>query len=549
LAEAISVITDNDPNTFKHGNPSPLPGDSYGSDVTFEWPRDPSASGYHVQYGRWEPLRHSFPIPLDSVDPPNCIDVGSPIVLGAVPEQLGENCQTPTLKLYDEETEDNFLEVPGSKVPSSVPGHGLTCRGPSCGRYCWRVWPLFDNMSYEPFVNVAPYCYTSGPDKPQMAIYDKDGTAVVATRNDPGDVDDNPSATMTTFSTDQLTGIIHFPYVPDNQWDVLVSNDGLADFEFQPLACSSQPVGTEFTYRDLYGCSIQFKLLPHENRTYKLTAQVFNSDNVGPPIKDDTTKVFETSLTLVTGNCGNEEFAGCCKEHPRCDVSKGLGCNGAVCRKCGNRNEECCELESGLPGLCYGNLVCSGAGCQPCGDPGDHCCVKTQACHDAQSCGDDGLCPQPGPPQTPSCPATLAAPTLPQQPVLIQGIEGCAESNLGAQVACILADVPNQLCDFFVAGVPKVWWHIVPDANEYEIVQIGQGQTKKYNLFATAADVNGQISTPVTPLAGITPTVDASICPSLEYGYFVAVTALNTTQGCTTRSATSLTAIGKPLGQ
>ena len=102
-ALAVGLVNPEHPELGTPGNPSPLPGDSFGKDVTFSWAKDPQATAYKVRLSRWEPPR-PFPIPLSSVAPPNCIDSASPKVLGPLPETLSDDCQAPTLTIFEERT-------------------------------------------------------------------------------------------------------------------------------------------------------------------------------------------------------------------------------------------------------------------------------------------------------------------------------------------------------------------------------------------------------------------------------------------------------------
>jgi hypothetical protein len=222
----------------------------------------------------------------------------------------------------------------------------------SQGRYCWSVWPLVEDRnspgqvsSRQPFVNPVQFCYTSGPAKP-------------AVRCEPHPAD-------TGFSSSPIHCEITLPYAADGQWEAAVEGVG-DEHDLQPVQdCTLEPTGLYF--RDLYDCHWKFDILPRENRSYKVTARVYNSDAFPVPVKDASSLVWEVSDTFETRSCGGDGDPCCAGQ--KCDTAD-LACspNTNTCIACGGPGQLCCTAP-GQPACRGDNAACTRNG------PIDQCCA------------------------------------------------------------------------------------------------------------------------------------------------------------------------------
>jgi hypothetical protein len=312
-------------------HPSPLPGNSYGHDVTFTWKADldPTAYAYGFRLGRWgiQPIPDPSP-----TDPGNCG--------GMFGAQLECYDRTPAFFQAPSPVTGASFTVPGSLDPSGA------CTGVACGRYCWTVWPLFQSSDapgterpQKPFVELTENCYTSGPSKPRIVI-------------------DNPPP-ATGFSGEPVFGHIDFDYVPDGQVNWSGNNPDIA-FDIDPTCKAApgevlDPATSHQFFIDLYNCKVNFKITPHEKQNYSITAKVWNSA-VSPPVMDDSTLVFSEDKSVATASCGGSTEP-CCTNNS-CDSSA---------------------------------LICKSGTCQSCGTHGMTCCAGN-VCHDSSSCISDKCC-------------------------------------------------------------------------------------------------------------------------------------------------------------
>ncbi len=259
--------------------------DTWGQDVTFEWHAVPNAAEYMLKLGRW-PWR--TPV---SPDPANC----------TVPEGL-------------------FCDHEPSEIihRGFVAGTSISLEA-ATGRYCWNVWPRLEDPNSpgtvadgQPYVNIGPFfCYTSGPAEPIIEV-------------------DWPSTTG--FSSDPIQGTITLPYVPDDQWELIVTPDddfSIGDFE---SGCEMGPL----YFYDLSNCVLPFTIFPEEGQTYEIEVKTYNSPEVDPvtyrPILDEAYLIHEVTESFTLGVCG-VEGEPCCEEEPYCEKTY---CTDGICPACGD---------------------------------------------------------------------------------------------------------------------------------------------------------------------------------------------------------------------
>jgi len=373
--------------------PASLGKDSYGTAVTFNWSADASASAYHFRLDRWEGIRDD----LATSDPSNC-------AIGFNPLSLGTGCDAPLEKIFDEELTATTRTFDAPTKMDDV------C--PSCGRYCWSIWPEFKDSKGKllntPLVQLDRLCYTSGPSKPVIFI---DGPADLKTDTGQGD-----TVTQSSFTGAAITGHIHYGYVPDDALKVTPSSDDIVLGDECTTTWPASGTPTTFApYRDVYNCDRKFTITPKPGQTYTIDTQVFSpvfttSHDPIPP-----TKAFDVSLSITTPDCGGESKQ-CC--NGACN-SKTLSCQGNVCKKCGDETLSCCS------GACNSKtLSCQGDVCKKCGDETQACC--NNACNaGALSCRSN-VC------------KTCTSPTIVK---LIPGIEG--NSSPAVDYAMEVARVPT----------------------------------------------------------------------------------------------------------
>jgi choice-of-anchor A domain-containing protein len=312
--------------------PAPLGGkgsDSYGNDVLLVWTSDPKAVAYGVKLGTFPWDR-----PLPTLDPPNCLHL------------------TPSF-WCDEGPREVVFESEVAQSPVRIDlGNG------SKGRYCWTVWPILANPNApatkwdrQPLLSQTPmtpiYCYTSGPAKPAIHVYNR------------------PS----TFSNSDIVGDLVFPYVPDAQGQIHFNSN---DFELGER-CKAR---NQTTYQDFFDCTVTFKIHPHKNQVYQIEATTFNSDK-SPPVMDDSTKVHTVTETIATTHCGANET--CCDDGSCDDAQPPLVCKNTICVDCGGETADHHRV-NGQP-CCAGNqcafdFVCDVASqtCVNCGFGTERCC-------------------------------------------------------------------------------------------------------------------------------------------------------------------------------
>lgn len=375
--------------------PAPLPGDSYGQDVTFSWTGDSDAARYRLKVGRY-PWPNAGE-PLASRDPANC---------------LNQSCSYEPRDVVYGNSADELLQETTLTLRDGKASHG---------RYCWSVWPLISDPSdlsqpgaLQPLVQVEPiYCYTSGPAKPAIDVPGFAGAQMTC-----DDFEQNPPV-ATRFDADLIKGTIKLDYVPDRQYRIHVSphaeEDGLT------LKGECEDVGPY--YRDIYGCELTFSLKPKPDRTYWVAVRTFNSD-VWPAQVGVENQVHCEAAGMITPPCGHLEEQCCdraeadgggvyCREGT-CDPATG------TCRRCGREVGSPCCPDGGEGTWCWDRLACGGSHCEHCGRKGELCCRSFEgpdshqsACDDGLKCEENGICGN-------SCPSALSAPTLPPAMTLYQ---------------------------------------------------------------------------------------------------------------------------------
>src|SRR5205807_1398869 len=95
-------------------------------------------------------------------------------IVGFDPLNFEGGCDTPIAKILSKPLSgaQTSLLVKGSTDIDSNTG---LCTGPSCGRYCWSVWPLFEDskgkpLPRQPLVELDRHCYTSDPSTPIISV-------------------------------------------------------------------------------------------------------------------------------------------------------------------------------------------------------------------------------------------------------------------------------------------------------------------------------------------------------------------------------------------
>lgn len=363
------------PATFAFSEPNPLDDQSYGKPVTFAWQSVSGAVDYVLQVGRW---------PLAEVDglryPDNCVSLdGNPPklvrdtffwcpFLGSA--NGGGPCQqiAPTLANLGPMQFCDLAPVAGAFTRQIISGTttGLSADVAGQGRYCWLATPeILDTtgMGRKPLVtNQIPFCYTTGPAEPEVPVLD----------NPP-----DPNK----FSSTPITGYVKFPYVPDNQFAVVLEPP--EDFSLSYEDCPFDP--NAVLYADRYQCTVRFRFTPSAAQKYTVTARVYNSDQ-HPPVQAAPVAA-EKAKTFTTAGCGAKNEA-CCKDRA-CDSSD-LVCSGDnVCVTCGHDTEPCCgnnacpHPRSTHPS---DTLSCENGTCKACGQEGVACCpddpdVSGDLCH------------------------------------------------------------------------------------------------------------------------------------------------------------------------
>lgn len=308
--------------------------DTWGTDVTFEWEAVPDAAGYILKLGSW-PWRGAPIFP----DPYSCFS------------QESHFCDYEPMEVV----------YRGFVSGTSVTLHAADVVA-SQGRYCWSVWPILgdpDSPETEPVIFLdAPYCYTSGPAEPLIDV-------------------DWPSPVG--FSSDPINGSITLPYVPDDQWALIVTPED--DFSIGGFedGCAIGPL----YFRDLTNCIKPFTIYPQPGQTYEIKVQTFNSPEVDPvtvePVRDEAFRVHETTDSFTTGICG-VEGEPCCEEEPYCEKTY---CTDGVCPACGDVNIRCCnvppycEAPLGVHVRCVDSThaMWPDGYCETCGGLDEHCCA------------------------------------------------------------------------------------------------------------------------------------------------------------------------------
>lgn len=357
-------------------DPAPLPGDSYGSEVTFWWFGSIFAADYVVKLARFPWDGTPVPLPI----PGNC---------------TGLDC-------FNEPSEIVFEEPVATNTYTASADHGAPPENDalgkaSKGRYCWTVWPRMAG-ELQPRVRVSPiFCYTSGPAKPKIEF--------------------DPLPEKGFDPSIPITGTITVPYLPNGQgtysW---ASTDPAAEFTFNKDDCKASKV-CPFA-NDYYNCIIKFSIPPKEGESYGITFEDYNSGAYPEPVMDSSSKIHTVTEQITAGTCGGPNET-CCTQGPKCDLDT-LTCVGETCIKCGGFEEICCEnehcdpghtcvadkcVECGIKGKpcckegtpCVGDRVgCWNLGnppmCDDCGRLGLVCCGEGPACDDGIACR-DGWCP------------------------------------------------------------------------------------------------------------------------------------------------------------
>ncbi len=524
-----------------------LPGDSYGKPVTFSWttlPNFASAPAYGFKIGRW-----FWPQQLSAPDPVNCVDGNTSLNLC----QRGPTADT----LFETVFRDGgFTET----LPAAQAGKG---------RYCWGVWPIFDDPAHPgtdaagPSVDFQLECYTTGPALPRINVPDGPNYST------------DPNMPPPRFTHDAINGTVELDYIPDNQMKGTVTVNGGETSQFDTSAC---PVDLDDTgHRDVYDCKIPFSFVPQKDSTYVIDIQTFNGDQ--PAIADGATPLQHVVETITTGSCG-ETDGQCCDDRTCADPAQACGPDGkcvacgalgnvccaggacplalkkgasqcgtdGTCELCGNPGQSCCQnifLVGNQADGCnlfvdaLKGITCQGGKCEDCGDHGNACCTPDKSpfppCRNSGDQCIQGLCSNPVP--TNNCVVPLVAPNLPEPALSLEGIAGCTQDDVGERAECIIGGGPaSDLCEYFIPSLQglQLGWPAVPGADHYRVTQIaGDFTLSTFSVSATS----GNVSTGLQLLTPLTGTLD--VCGF--YGYGVAVTAINS---CGDEGPTSLTGIG-----
>lgn len=384
------------------GNPAPLPGDSYGSDVTFDFDAVPHALEYMVRLWKWE--KDALPFPVVTIDPPNCAS-----------GKLESICSRPKHVVAEKIT----------TTPSLVLDQGLA----SQDRYCWTVWPLLEDLKNpgslglrQPQVVLFPdFCYTAGPSEPVIVV-------------------DNPPP-ATGFSSKPITGHVHYDYIPDLQADVVANSDDVA---FGTGCTADQG----YVFSDIHNCDLPFTITPQPDQTYEIKALRWNS-SAHPPVMDDTTKLPDVTKTLMTGHCGG-------KGDPCCDdnaCNDDLGCNGGVCGPCGGIGQGCCQGNTCKGGTQSEPVSCESGICRRCGEAGAACCPGNSCFRTDPGDCKNGKCVSCGHVGEACCGDNFHPPMCPTLPAIASCVgNSCLKCGHPGQDCC--PSHPNEgpansLCDVF----------------------------------------------------------------------------------------------------
>jgi len=496
-------------------DPAPLPGDSYGSAVTFSWTADPSASEYMFRLNRWEGARDR----TVSIEPSNCTLLHSGLGPGI--------CDTPIETILKQKVKGTTLPVPASD------GSGA-CTGAACGRYCWTVWPLFEDASgaesvRNPLLALDPLCYTSGPSTPVIFI---DSPADLKT-----DTRQKNVVQQKIFTGEPITGHLHYDYVPEALGFIHKSNDqdiALGD----GCAVTTNP---RDPYPDVYNCDIGFTLTPQPAQTYAITTQVSAAPkHPGPPAV-----VHDIPLSIEIPACGHSQ-EGCCIEGTACTDARTFCFKDGVssgfpptCFACGGNGNACCPPDKGSPCDPGVTKLVSGSvcACASCGEVGTKCCAGDACDENVAVCNTNHQCVA----KTACGPTPPAPPAPPVPPLLLQGVAGCTNiEDLQARGQCIVAGGPvSDLCQYFINQVALgVGWPVVPGAVKYRVTQIGLASINSFILDGSTAQ-NGQMSTLLLPT--LPPIVSPPACDF--NGYFVAISSID---DCGKESTAALTGVATP---
>ena len=293
------------------GKTSILEGDSYGSQVTFQWNSAPDAVAYGFKLGRYP-----WAAPLATPDPPNCwVPLGFEASFSCTSE--------PVLVTHKETVGDTGLILDGSSA--------------SQGRYCWTIWPIIEG-DRQPLIDSFPQlCYTSGPAKPEIKC-------------------DNVPDAGAGYTGETIKCTLTAAYVPAGQlaFDVTVDGNDAGDQLEIVSKCKPDPDPPQphdATFGDIYDCVTKFNIHPQPKQHVVITAHTWNSDK-SPPVKDDDSKVHDVPYEFDTGSCGGKD-EGCCPDD-KCNTSD-LVCGDGKCLSCGDKGLDCC----GGNKCNASNLVCS----------------------------------------------------------------------------------------------------------------------------------------------------------------------------------------------
>ena len=281
--------------------PGSLGDDSYDKKVKFSWttlPNFPSAPAYGFKLGRW-----FWPETLSAPEPKTCVD-GNPTLDVCMHGPTAETRFVTTVRGA------NQLEV-----AKETAGRG---------RYCWGVWPIFDDPSHpgqenavQPQIDYQLECYTTGPAEPRIIVPD-------------GLHSTDPDVPPTGFPQGPITGEVQLDYIPDFQMKGHVFRNGAEISQFDASQCAIDD--SSGIYKDVYGCSIPFSFTPLEGATYEIQVETFNSDdydytnNAWNPVMDDDTRVHNTKLPIAVAACGDLNQS-CC---PQSSCDQGI-CKSGKC--------------------------------------------------------------------------------------------------------------------------------------------------------------------------------------------------------------------------
>ncbi len=328
--------------------------DTYGQEVTLTWDADPLARDYMVKVGHW-PWRTARTTP----DPANADEVSS---------------------LYLQESADTVFEGPVSEPTLTLPG-----KIAGKGRYCWEVWPRVRDPNapgelLQPPPDAAIFsrrCYTMGPGEPEIVF-------------------DNVPDDGVYLETSPITGHIHFPWIPDGQYEIggTASDDEAARAVTFGESCQYDD-DPAWIFGDITDCTVQFSIEALEGKTWTLEAKTYNSDVI-PPVEDENSLVYDRSKTVSTGTCGDE--GGPCCNDGSCRRND-LGCDEHdKCSPCGDEGAICC---GGNPGCNSRTDICEFPSqssnfpkCEPCGVAGKACCDPDGDGTPNNTCGPRMVCEQ-----------------------------------------------------------------------------------------------------------------------------------------------------------